>query len=159
MKKLQMLFILMLIVGMQGCVTSAVKDAVNTADKQVRLKWSEEWKPALIKEMRDTVVESKEAVLKQSTIELAKLRKDQEDKLKSIGVKVENFDANNDGKISGAETLALVREIKAKNDKSKDPLSWWEILAAVGAAYLPLTGAKEMAKSKISKPGNGGVPV
>ena len=152
------LILIAMLFTLNGCVSSAVNDAIDSADQKIRNKWNEEWRPALISEVKSTILDSKKIVLTEVKANLEKYQAQTTGKLEKIGVKVENFDENQDGRISGRETLALVREIKAKNDKAPNPLSWWEILLAVGGAYLPLTGAKEMAKSKISGTGNGEQP-
>ena len=153
MRKIAIMAVLLF--SLSGCISSAISDAVDSADQKVRLKWQEEWKPALLAEVKSTISDTKEAALKEMTVNLEKFRTETTGKLATIGVKVENFDTNGEGRISGAETLALVKEIKAKNDDAPTPLKWWEIIAALGAAYLPLTGAKEMAKSKMAGTGNG----
>tara|TARA_R100001244_G_scaffold25113_4_gene25579 strand:+ start:41477 stop:41947 length:471 start_codon:yes stop_codon:yes gene_type:complete len=153
MKKIAILIVLLL--TFTGCVSSAVSDAIDSADQKMRLKWQEEWKPQLIAEAKGLAGEAQEAAVAAAVIQLDKYKLESEGKLERIGVKVEEFDANKDGQISGVETLALVKEIKAKNDKSGDPLGWWEILLAVGGAYLPLTGVKELAKKKMSGTGDG----
>lgn len=135
-----MRFIILLVLCLNGCISNSVQEAIDAADEHARLKWSEEWKPALIAEMRSTVDQAKESIAIEIDGKLLEYR----GKLDTIGVKVEDHDTNQDGRMQVGETLALLRDIKAKNDRAPQPLSWWEIIAAVGAAYLPLTGAKEM---------------
>jgi hypothetical protein len=158
MMKWKLLAILTLLLSLNGCVSS-VKDAtaaaVEEAQNQVRLRWAEEWKPALLEEAKTLTQEAKEAAVTTAVIELEKYKASNEGRLERIGLQVENFDTNQDGQVSGGETVELLRAIKEKNEESPNPLEWWEILLAVGAAYVPLTGAKELAKSKISGTGNG----
>ena len=153
-----LIFGTLLLLSLNGCISATVKDATRSAiaeaDSQIRLRWAEEWKPALIAEARGLTQEAKEAAVATAVIELEKYKRESEGRLERIGVKVDNFDTNNDGRVSGHESLALLREIQAKNKKSPNPLEWWEILFAVGAAYIPLTGAKELAKSKMNGTGS-----
>lgn len=146
---------LLLIFGLSGCISPIVRDAIDAADEQVRLKWAEEWKPALMEEMKDVVAESKDRVIEEMNLQLENYRAKTDGKLESIGVRVENFDSNRDGKVSGAESLALLQEIKARNEEQGSPLSWWEIVAALGMAYLPATSLKEVVKSKLNGAGDG----
>ena len=145
----------LLVLGLSGCITPMVQDAVDAASDQVRLKWAEEWKPALLAEVKDTVAESKDRAVAEMNLQLESYRTKTDGKLESIGVKVENFDTNNDGKVSGTESLALLQEIKARNEENGNPLSWWEIVAALGMAYLPATAGKEFVKSKLNGTGDG----
>lgn len=157
----QLVILALMVLTLNGCVSSMARDAtqsaIDEAGKQVRLKWSEEWKPALIAEAKTLTQEAKDEAVKSAVLELEKYKKENEGRLERIGVKVENFDTNKDGKVSGSETVALLKEIKAKNDESPNPLEWWEILLAVGAAYVPLTGAKELARKKMNGTGDGSV--
>ena len=52
----------------------------------------------------------------------------------------------------------MLKEINDKNEDSPNPLEWWEIILALGAAYVPLTGAKELARKKIGGTGDGSKP-
>jgi hypothetical protein len=146
-------FILMF--SLNGCVSSIVNDAIDQADEKIRLKWAEEWKPTLLKEVKDTVSEGKELAVKEVSVQIEKYRSQTNGKLERIGVKVEEFDKNQDGKVSGVETLALLKEIKTKNEENGDPLSWWEIVAALAMGYLPATAAKEVVKKKLNGTGDG----
>jgi len=154
---------------MSGCISAAAKNAtasaIEEADSQVRLRWAEKWKPALIAEAKSLTEEAKAEAIKQAkgakdaaissvVLELEKYKRQNEGRLDKIGVKVENFDTNKDGRVSGKESLELLKEIRKKNSESPNPLEWWEILLAVGAAYVPLTGAKELARKKM----DGGAP-
>lgn len=142
----------LLLISLNGCV-SATKDvtaaALEEAESKMRLKWAEDWRPALMKEAQELAIDAKEAAVTAAVVELEKYKLENEGRLAQIGIQVENFDLNQDGQISGAETLALLKEIKNKNESSPNPLEWWEILLAVGAAYVPLTGAKELARSRM----------
>ena len=156
----RILILIALILSMSGCVSTAARDAtaaaIDEADKQVRLKWSEEWKPALIAEAKNLAKDAKDNAVQSALNQLEQYKKENEGKLEKIGVKVDNFDTNNDGRVTGAETLALLKDIREKNEKNGNPLSWWEIMLAVAGAYIPLTGAKEIARKKTGT-GNGGV--
>lgn len=138
-------FILML--SLNGCV-GVVQDAIDAADEKVRLKWAEEWKPALMEEVKNTISQGQEFAVDQMSIQLEKYRTQTNGKLEQIGVKVADFDTNKDGRVSGAESLALLKEIKAKNEEQGSPLEWWEIAAALAMTYIPVTGAKEALKAK-----------
>ena len=141
---------LLLIFGLSGCITPMVQDAVDAASDQIRLKWAEEWKPALLAEVKDTIADGKDRAVDEMSLQLEQYRAQTNGKLESIGIKVENFDRDKDGKVSGVETLELLQAIKAANDEKGSPLSWWEIVAALGMAYLPATAAKEVVKSKLN---------
>lgn len=140
---------------MQGCVSSAVKDAIDSADEHVRLKWSEEWKPALIEEIDQAKTEAKDAALREAIEKIDNYKELNDQKLRQIDVRVEDFDSNKDGRITGQESLALLREIKQKNEQNGNPLSWWEIMLLMAGSYLPLTGGKEFLRSKMAKKGTG----
>jgi hypothetical protein len=145
--------------SLNGCVSSTVREAtaaaVAEAENQMRLHWAEEWKPALLEEAKNLTQEAKEAAVQTAVVELEKYKAENEGRLERIGLQVENFDTNQDGQVSGAESLALLKAIQEKNKDVPNPLEWWEILLAVGAAYVPLTGAKELAKSKMNGTGDG----
>ena len=159
MMKWKLLAILTLILSLNGCISSAAREAtasaISEADNQIRLRWAEEWKPALLEEAKNLTVEAKEAAISAAVIELERYKAENEGRLERIGLQVENFDTNQDGQVSGAESLALLKAIQEKNKDAPNPLEWWEILLAVGAAYVPLSGAKELAKSKMNGTGNG----
>jgi hypothetical protein len=155
MKKLVVLFMLML--TMTGC-QSLGSNFVEGMEDRVRLKWAEEWKPAVMEELENAVAEGKEAAIKEALAKVDVYKAEQDAKLESIGVKVSDFDTNKDGSVSGTESLALLQSIKAKNDAAGNPLSLWEIMMAVAAAYVPLTGAKELAKKKMNGTGDGTQP-
>lgn len=160
MKKL--ILALLLTISLTGCVSPAVRSALESVEDHITLKWAGEWKPALQNELDETIDEARQQLLAQAVAQIDGLETKMEGKLETIGVKIDNFDTNQDGRISGGETLALLQEIKSKNDESPNPLSWWEIMLALGAAYIPTTAAKEALKSKMSKmsgTGDGSQPV
>ena len=142
---------------MTGC-QSMGSEFMTGVEEKVRLRWAEEWKPALIEELANAVANGKETAINEVLAKLDTYKAENNAKLDSIGVKVEDFDANQDGKISGAESVALLKEIKTKNDAAGNPLSWWEIAMALAAVYVPLTGAKELARKKLNGTGNGTKP-
>lgn len=142
---------ILLVLSLQGCVSSMVKDAIDAADEHTRLKWSEEWKPALMEEIKSTGTEAKDAALREAIEKIENYEQLNDEKLRQIGVELDTFDQNQDGRISGQESVQLLQEIKAKNDAAGNPLSWWEIFMIVAGAYVPLTGGKELLRSKISK--------
>ena len=144
------LLVLFLLFGLTGCVSDMMQTAVDAAGNEVRLKWAEEWKPALLAEMKDTVKDSKELVVTEMSAQFETYRASTNGKLEQIGVTVENFDRNQDGVISGAETLELLQDIKAKNESNGSPLSWWEIVMALAVGYVPVTSAKELLKKKFA---------
>lgn len=163
MKNANIILLIVLLLPQTGCISAAVEEAVttavSTAEEQMRLRWAEEWRPALAAEAQDLAssainearlyaTNAAENALSSAMIELERYRAENEGRLERIGVQVEEFDANNDGQVTGAESLALLQDIRSKNAASEDPLAWWEILLAVGGAYIPLTTAKEALKSK-----------
>ena len=149
MKKL--IFLGLMVLSLNGCVGLAV----DSLEEKIRLKWAEEWKPALTQEMKDAISEGKEVALEQMAHQVDKYRLESSAKLEAIGVKVEQFDTNQDGQVAGPEMVAMLKDIKDKNDKAPKPLTWWEILMAVVAAYVPATGLKEVARKKLeTKPVN-----
>jgi len=149
----KLLLILLLIIPLNGCVAPAVRDALQTAEDHITLKWAEKWKPAIRAELDKTIDEAKQQLLAQAVAQIDGLEAKMEGKLETIDVRVENFDTNQDGRVSGMETVALLQEIKSKNDESPTPLSWWEIMLALGAAYIPATAAKETLKSRMNGAG------
>lgn len=156
MKKItQILLALIFMFSLQGCVSSTVRDAIDTADEHVRLKWSEEWKPALMAEISTASTEAKDAALREAIEKIESYEKLNDEKLRQINVDIKDFDENKDGRITGKESLALLQEIKQKNEKSGNPLSWWEIMLLMAGSYLPMTGGKELLKSKMAKKGTG----
>lgn len=144
-----------IILSLNGCIGAAVQDAIDAADEKVRLKWAEEWKPALMEEVKNSLEEGQEFAVEQMTVQLDSYRTQTNGKLEQIGVKVSDFDANKDGQVSGAESLALLQEIKAKNEDQESPLEWWEIVAALAMAYVPMTAGKEAIKAKVVGTGKG----
>ena len=142
---------------MTGC-QSLGSGFVEGVEDRVRLKWAEEWKPAVMEELEKAVAEGKEAAIREALAKVDVYKAEQDAKLASIGVKVEDFDTNMDGSVTGVESLALLQSIKAKNDAAGNPLSLWEIMMAVAAAYVPLTGAKELARKKMNGTGDGTNP-
>ena len=140
--------------SLNGCV-GVVQDAIDAADEKVRLKWAEEWKPALMAEVKNSLEEGREFAAEQMSVQLESYRAQTNGKIESLGVKVEDFDTNKDGQVSGVESLALLQEIKAKNEEQGNPLEWWEIAAALAMAYVPMTAGKEVLKAKVMGTGKG----
>lgn len=145
------MIVIFLILPLTGCVGSAVENAINTADQQIRLKWSEEWKPALLAEVKETADDTKKEAIQAALDKIELLQDSNEEKLAKLEIQLEDFDSNKDGKLQTGETLALIQELKTKNDAMGNPLSWWDMLIIVASAYLPLTGTKELLKSKLKK--------
>lgn len=139
-------WLLIITFTLSGCISSSVQEAIDAADEHARLKWSEEWKPALIAEVKSTISETKDNIIDQMAAKLETYSS----KLDKIGVDPKKFDSDNSGELELAELVPLMKEIKAKNDQSSNPMPFWEIMLAVGATYLPLTGAKEMLLKKKS---------
>jgi len=142
---------ILLVVFLNGCVSSAVRGAIDTAQDHIALKWADEWRPALQEEFDTAITDARQELLARTVTQIDGLEAKLEGKLETIGVRVDDFDTNQDGRVSGAESLELLREIKSKNEDSPNPLAWWEIMLALGAAYVPTTAAKEALKSKMAK--------
>jgi hypothetical protein len=132
-----------------GCVSSVVQDAIDAADERVRMKWAEEWKPALIAEVKNSVAEGKDQVLE----EMVRRLEAYDDRLEDIGVDIRSHDTDLDGRIQLNEMYSLVKDIKEKNEKAPQPLSWYEIAIIVAGAYLPTTAVKEGLKSRMKNSG------
>jgi hypothetical protein len=145
--------ILVFLLAMTGC-QSLGSDFVEGVEEKVRLRWAEEWKPTLTLELENAITKGKESTINEVLSKLEIHKTENNAKLENIGVKVENFDTNNDGRVTGMESVALLKEIKAKNKAAGSPLSLWEIIVALAAAYVPLTGAKELARKKLNGIGN-----
>lgn len=128
-----------------GCISSAVQDAIDTADERVRMKWAEEWKPALIAEIKSSVIEGKDQVLG----EVLERLEHYDDRLREIGVDAQSHDVDMDGRLQLSEVYSLVKDINEKNKNAPQPLNWYEIAAIVAGAYLPTTALKEGLKSKM----------
>lgn len=153
MKNLVILLILLL--PMTGCVSSMVQDAIDAADERIRLKWAEEWKPDLQNELKGVVGDSKDALLEQVLSKLDSQEDKIQAKLDAVNIRLKDFDSDGDGSVTGMETLALVRELKAAKDQNGNPLSWAEILGAVVLGYGGTTAGKEWVRSRLVKNGNG----
>lgn len=146
-----------------GCVSSMVEDAVDAAGDQVRLKWAEEWKPALASELREQMNQGKDVLLSELKAQVSEGKdvvlsqvlerlEAYDDRLAKMGIDVASHDRDQSGKLEVHEMYGLLREIKEKNENSPQPLSWYEIMVIVAGAYLPTTALKETLKSKMAKP-------
>lgn len=150
------LVIVLAILMTAGC-QSVGNDIVNGVEEKIRLKWAEEWKPALKAELQNTLDDASDAVLKEAYIRLEHQEEKMQAKLESVNIKLEDYDTNKDGSVSGVqEVTALVKDLKESRDKDGKPLSWIEILMAVILGYGGTTTGKEILRSKMN--GNGDKP-
>jgi hypothetical protein len=143
-----------LLLWLSACVSGCAA-TIDSVQEHVQDKWNNEWKDALLTEVKSTagelVEEGKDEALQQMITRLEAYDANIQSKLTALNVDINSHDTNNDGKMQLAETLALVKDIKEKNEKSPTPMNWWEIALIVAGAYLPTTAVKETLKSKISK--------
>lgn len=136
-----------------GCVSSMIDSAMNEAQEQVRLRWAEEWRPALMTQLNQEIETVRNNTLSEAVERIENFEAQSNTKLESIGLRFENYDGNSDGRLQIGEAVALLRDIKTKNDAAGNPLSWLDILMIVIGGYLPSTAAKEFLKGKIVKKG------
>jgi hypothetical protein len=146
--------------SLTGCVSGMVQDAIDAADERVRLKWAEEWRPALEGELLESLAESQGFVLDRMLVELEGQEEQIEARLAAVNVRIEDFDEDQDGLVTDAEALTMVNELRQATDEHGNPLGWYEILMAVILGYGGTTAGKEWVKSKMtSGTGDGSVPV
>ena len=140
----------MLFLPLVGC-QSLGSEFVAGAEEKLRLKWAEEWKPALQEEMAKGLDSAKESVLKETAAQIELQESVITAKLESVNVRLLDFDKNNDGKVTGEESAALLMALKDAKDKDGKPLGWYEILMAVVLGYGGTTAGKEWVKSRMVK--------
>lgn len=119
MKTLYTLIVALMLFTTSGC--SMVEDAVAA-------KWKDEWKPLVLQELKMTGLELKDEVLKEAQEQL-------DTRLAKLDVDPSRNDWNQDGKLQWDEGLALLKEMKAKNDQSPEPYSLIELAALFAAIY------------------------
>jgi len=145
------LVLIIILFSLNGCISTAVKDAIDTADEHVRLKWSEEWKPDIKKEIAKEAKLAKDEALKKVITRIEKYEESNKKKFEKLQVDPKDHDRNDDGKLQFTEALTLYQELNAKNKAAGNPFSWWEIILLVIAGYIPTTAGKEYLKNKMSK--------
>lgn len=128
--------LLVCILAMTGCsslASSLTRDSIDAADAKLRLKWAEEWKPAVLAEAKSLGDDALQAALNAATTKLQSSVDLQTAKLDALGV------------AKNANPLVTLKDAIGANAQ-KPPaqqLPFWELALAVAAAYLPLTTAKE----------------
>lgn len=143
--------LLVLILNLVGCVTPLAEEAIDVADKRIRLRWAEEWKPSLKNELSNALGESQNLVLERALSELEKQEGRIETRLSEIGFHIEDFDEDKDGFVTDAEAIKMVGELRSATDAQGNPLGWYEILMAVILGYGGTTAGKEWIRSKVKK--------
>lgn len=151
MNRFAVLFILM--VSLTGC-QSLGAGFVEGAEEKIRLKWAEEWKPALQAEITDSLTDARQELLTQVNNQLELQEVETRARLDSVNVRLEDFDKDADGKVTGTESAELVAALVAAKDSDGKPLNWYEILMAVILGYGGTTAGKEWIKSRMKV--NGG---
>lgn len=146
--------ILILLLSLTGC-KSIGSSFVEGAEEKLRLKWSEEWQPALKDELTESMDHVKDSILKETYAQIERQEEKIMDRLESVNVKLEDYDRNQDGRVTGVETIELVAALRAAQEpQGGTPLGWFEILSAVILGYGGATGAKEVIKSKMKNNGS-----
>lgn len=145
--------LLLTVLSTTGCVSSMIDNAMDAAQEQVRLRWAEEWRPALMEQLNREIETVRNNTLSEAVERIENFEDQTDTKLESIGLKFENYDGDSDGRLQIGEAVTLLRDIKTKNDAAGNPLSWLDILMIVIGGYLPSTAAKEFLKGKIVKKG------
>ena len=157
MKKLIILLMLMLPVTMTGCQGFG-SAFVDGAEERIRLRWAEEWRPAIEAEIASELANAKESVLAQTEAQIllqeAKINAD----LQSVNIRMEDFDKDKDGLVTGAESVRFATALKAAKDENGDPLDWYQVVMAVVLGYGGTTAGKEGVKSKMKGTGDGTQP-
>jgi hypothetical protein len=143
-----------LVLSMTGC-QGIGSDFVSGAEEAIRLKWAEEWKPALKAELTSSMSSAQDALLVKVTSDLEHQEEVLTNRLASVNIRIEDFDKNKDGNVTGAETTEFVAALKSAKDEDGNSLGWYEMLMAVVLGYGGTTGAKEWMKSKMGGTGNG----
>jgi hypothetical protein len=146
-----------LMVSMTGC-QSFGSGFVEGVEEKVRLKWAEEWRPAIEAELASELAEAKESVLNATTAQIELQEEKTKARLASVNVRIEDYDRDQDGKVTGAESAELLAALKAARDEDGKPLNWIEILMAVVLGYGGTTAGKEWVKSKMTGTGDGTQP-
>lgn len=153
------LIALFLVVNLNGCVSGMVQDAIDAADEHVRLKWAEEWKPALEKEVAESLSGSKDYILERALTAVEGQEERLVARLDQLNIKMEDFDEDKDGLVTDSEVLVMINELRQAKDADGKPLGWYEILMAVVLGYGGTTAGKELIKSKIKKGTGSGTSV
>lgn len=132
-----MKYLLLVLVFVTGC-SSIVDNAVDAADAKLRLKWSEEWRPAVLAEAKSLGDEALKAALDSATQKLQNSVDLQTAKLDTLGV------------AKNADPLVTLKDALVANSQKppEQQLPFMEIVLAVAAAYVPITTAKEVLLKK-----------
>lgn len=133
-----------------GC-KSVGSNFVEGVEDKIKLKWVEEWKPSLEAQLFDSLANAKETILKEANSKLELQEEKVKSKLAELNVKLEDFDRNGDGRVTGLESAELVAELKSKHGNEID---WYQILLAVIVGYGGTTAGKEWIKSKLRQSNN-----
>jgi len=127
MKFIQSFFVA-LVLFLCGCASSMVRDAVDAADERIREKWTEEWKPNILNEIKFIMASAQDILMKE-------IDKDVEKKLSRVDLRLEDYDKNNDQRLQGTEALTLLKDIQNKNEDAPEPLSLLEIAILFAGIY------------------------
>ena len=148
--KLKWIFGLILMLSLTGCA-SMVQNAVDAADAHVRLKWSEEWKPALKDELFSSLSEVQRTALEKTLDTIEEKEMDLEKRLAEFDVRLEDYDKDKDGYVTSTEVATMVSDLSSKG------VEWIDILLAVILGYGGTTAGKEFLKHKLRGTGDGRV--
>lgn len=137
-----------MLLPLTGC-ESIGSNFVDGAEERIRLKWSEEWQPALKDELAKSMDNVKDSILKETYSQIELQEQKLMSRLESVNVKLEDYDHNKDGRVTGSEAVELTAALRAAQDSQGKPLDWLEILGAVIIGYGTTTAGKEYLKSRM----------
>lgn len=128
-------------------ITLLSSTGCSVVENAVAEKWKDEWKPIVMQELKVASLELKDDLLDEA-------KKEVDARFKKLDVDPAKADWNQDGKYQWDEAVALIREMKAKNDKLPQPFSLIELVALFAAVYgggSALKGGARMVAKKMEK--------